>query len=631
MSRTAISAPADGTTVYITPVTQVRWRALHSRAPRHAAPAPSRLPIWGVALSAAVGVLVVAVAYTAGRLGHSSSAWADRAYWLGQSLILVPAATRLLSRRALTAGGTVAVLVLLTIAEYLIKICYSPVAFTYADELEHWRSAVDLLQSGRLFTVNYVLPISPRYPGLEEVTAALASITKLPIFTVGLVVVGVAHLLFVCVLYLLFCDISGSCRAAGVAMLCYAANSLFVSFDSMFLYQTLALPFFALTLLAAWRLPTRRTAGQRANWLTFGVITIAATVVTHHVTSFVLVMSLTGISLVALLTGHRRPAVWAGGLALLSAAAVAAWLVFAARQTVAYLQPYVAAILHTVRALLTGEHISALATSTGPLGNRILAVAAVLTISLLLPVGWWRIWRRYRRQPWAVAMAIGSTSWYVIVAIRLTVAYGSELAGRAATFVFVPAAFVLALAVIHLVGSTLRRKAGSAAAIMLVAVLLLMFNGLANGWPPYWERLPGEHQVAGSEQSVGAEEIATATWTLALLGPGNRFATDFGSYPVLGAYGYQNPVRDVAYLFTSPVYSPLVRARSRVQALRYVWVDRRLSQSRPAFGQYFPADPEAGKYTHPLAAVGLDKFNRAPGVARIYDSGNIVIYDLAGS
>ena len=64
--------------------------------------------------------------------------------------------------------------------------------------------------------------------------------------------------------------------------------------------------------------------------------------------------------------------------------------------------------------------------------------------------------------------------------------------------------------------------------------------------------------------------------------------------------------------------------------MHYVWVDRRLSQSLPAFGQYFPVDPKAGKYTRPLPLGDLTKFNHTQGVERIYDSGNIVIYELTG-
>ena len=163
-----------------------------------------------VALAAALGVLAAAAAYTAGRLGYAATSWADHLYWFGQLLILAPVAARLLSRRTVTAGDTLTLIVILTVAEYLVKVCYSPAAFTYVDELMHWRSTTDIMQTGKLFTVNNLLPISPYYPGLEEVTSALASITGLSIFTCGLIVAGTAHLLFVTVLFVLFRHVSGS-------------------------------------------------------------------------------------------------------------------------------------------------------------------------------------------------------------------------------------------------------------------------------------------------------------------------------------------------------------------------------------------------------------------------------------
>ena len=76
------------------------------------------------------------------------------------------------------------------------------------------------------------------------------------------------------VLYLLFREVSGSHRVGGVAVLYYASNPLFTSFDSMFVYQTLALAFLGLTLLTAWRLASPETDGQRAGWLVLGGLTI---------------------------------------------------------------------------------------------------------------------------------------------------------------------------------------------------------------------------------------------------------------------------------------------------------------------------------------------------------------------
>jgi hypothetical protein len=50
-------------------------------ADRHAV--RSRLPVSVVALCAAMGVLMLAAAYTAGRQGYAGASWADHLYWLG--------------------------------------------------------------------------------------------------------------------------------------------------------------------------------------------------------------------------------------------------------------------------------------------------------------------------------------------------------------------------------------------------------------------------------------------------------------------------------------------------------------------------------------------------------------------
>jgi hypothetical protein len=620
-------------------------RAVTSRpgGPAAQSAAQSRLPVSVVAVLAAIGVLLAAAAYTSGRLGHATSSWPDRTYWLGQLLILTPVAAKLLSRRVLSAAETVTVVVVLTVAEYLVKVCYSPAAYTYADELMHWRTATDIMQSGKLFTANDLLPISPDYPGLEEVTTGLASVTGLSVFTSGLIVSGVAHLLFVCLLSVLFRRVSGSHRIAGVALFLYASESLFESFDSMFVYQTLAMSFFGLALLALCGVAAPQAAGSRTGWLTVAALAAFATVATHHVTSSLLVATLEVITLGALLTRDRRLAVLGSMLALLSAAAFASWIAFVAPSTASYLRPVLEGTLQSFRALLTGGHSDAppvLSAANGPLENQALAAAAVAIMSALVPVGWLQVWRRYGRDPWAVALAIGAVSWYVTVAIRLFVADGGELAGRASTFVFIPAAFIAALAVIRLTDNSLRRpivradmrrRAPVVVAAATTTALVLVLNGLVNGWPPFWERLPGPYQVAGAERSVGPEQIASADWALAVLGPGNRFATDEGDLPVLGSYGDQATVGDDRVLYLSPTVMPAAAHLVQSQSIGYVLVDRQLSKMLPASGQYFPVDPDAGRYARPLPLADLTKFDRVPGVARIYDAGNIVVYDLQGS
>src|SRR5271166_1535338 len=327
------------------------------RQPGAAAPAvlESRLPVSVVTLIAAIGVFVASAAYTAGRMGYASSPWADRAYWLGQALVVAPVALRLLSRRSLVPSATATLIVVLTVAEYLLKICYSPLGFTFTDELLHWRGTVNLVQTGKLFTANYGLPISPRYPGLEEVTSALISVTGLPVFAAGLIVSGLAHLLFICLLYLIFSHVSQSHRVGGIAILVYSGTPTLDSFDSMFVYETLALAFLGLGVLAAWRAATGPTSGERIRWFVLALLAIFATVITHHVTSYMLVGSLVLVTVASVLSRARHTAFMVGALAIISAAAVASWVIFIAPGTLSYFRPTVEGLMKVLAPCRAGD------------------------------------------------------------------------------------------------------------------------------------------------------------------------------------------------------------------------------------------------------------------------------------
>lgn len=610
----------------------------HLQSSETSQPLPeSRLPISVVTLIAAIGVLVASGAYAAGRFGYSSSPWADRGYWFGQALIVAPVAIRLLSRRHLTPTGTVTLVIVLTVAEYLLKVCYSPLGFTFTDELLHWRGTENILQTGKLFTVNYGLPISPRYPGLEEVTSALISVTGLPIFAAGLIVAGIAHLLFLCFLYLAFRCISRSHRIAGIAVLVYSSTPTLNSFSAMFVYETLALAFLGLGVLAAWRTATERSRADRARWFILAMLAIFATVMTHHITSYVLVVLLFLVTLASLFARARRTALMVGALAIISAAAVACWVAFIAPATLSYFRPTVEGIITGIEALQSSGSAHAPSTSAAPPGNQLLEGTVILAITVLLLLGWWQAWRRYRNHPWVLAMAFGSLGWFVALALRVGTSDGQELAGRTATFVYIPVSLIAGQALVCLVNAALaRRRESITIAIAVTATTAFLLDGLANGWPPYWERLPGPHQVAGFERSVGPEEIATAEWTLTALGPGNRFAADIGIYPALAGYGDQDPLQGVGYLYLGPKYTPSIAQAARAQAVQYVLVDRRLSQSLPASGTYFPGDTtllpgDTMTGNGPIPLADLTKFDDVPGVARVYDNGDIVIYDLQGA
>jgi hypothetical protein len=586
-----------------------------------------------VALVCALGLVSISAAFWAGRSGHDGSA-ASAAYWLGQLLVVAPVAGRLLSRRPPSHWESLGLVAVLVGVEYAVKVCYSPLMFTFPDELEQWLSTENILHTGQLFMVNHSLPISPDYPGLQNVTAALSSITGLSTFISGVVVIGVVHLLMVALLYALLHKLGGSTRVAGVGALIYAMNPHFGSFDSMFIYQALALPFLVLALYAVLALsPSSLTPKResRTGWWVVLLLSLATVTVTHHVTSYVLAALLALLAVVAAITSGWRAARVPAVAFALTVAAIAGWILFAAPSTLRYLAPAMTDLTGILSAHPSGQNPKP-ALPAGPLGDRVLVLVLVLGLAVLVFYGAQRMWRGGRAGIGAITLLVASSCYYLVLVIRLVASDGAELAGRAFTFVFIPVALVVAVGVVNLIRKPSRSAAGARVRELIgVGLAVAMFaGGIAGGWPPYWERLPGAYQVGGFERSVSPQGIAAANWTLRALGPGNRFGVDSGNYALLGAYGQQDAVRDASSLYYSDHLGPTERAYLASSSLRYLFVDRRLAQSLPVTGSYFLVDPHEGQLTRPIPLQDLDKYDGMAGVDRLYDSGDIVIYDLRG-
>ncbi|MGH9068582.1 MAG: hypothetical protein ACRD0J_14010 [Acidimicrobiales bacterium] len=160
---------------------------------------------------------------------------------------------------------------------------------------------------------------------------------------------------------------------------------------------------------------------------------------------------------------------------------------------------------------------------------------------------------------------------------------------------------------------------------------MLFLGGLAIGWPASWERVPGGFVPGGFERSVGAPNVDAARWAANVLGPGHRISGPFMDFILMGTLGNQNPVQGVAPLFYAKSFTPATAGLVKQASLRYVVVDRRLTQALPASGSYFPQDPRSGQLTKPLSPQTIAKFNQVAGVSRVYDGGNIMVYDLQGS
>ncbi len=582
----------------------------------------------------ALGVLLVALADNAGRHGEASDWWIA-VYWVGEVIVFTPAVLMLASRRKLADGDAVGLVLSVAGATYLVKYLYSPLAFGFPDELAHWRTATTLLDTQHLFNWNYGLPVSPLYPGLEEATGAVVAMTGLSVFVAGMIVAGLAHLVFAAALYLVFRRAGGTAWLAVAAATLYAMSPHYQVFDAIFGYQTLALAFFGLALLAVGRLAGR--AGDLRWWLVT-VALVIATVATHHVTSYVLAATLLLVAVVAGVRwlrsrdpGLRVEAHRYFVLALATTGLIIAWIAFVAPLTVGYLTPTASNFLGGIRSALAARTSGQNAVPAGPFVDEIGNYAAALLIMVALPLGWRHIWRTQRKRPWAPALAIGSVGYYLVVLLRVTTPDGAEIAGRALTFLYVPIGFVLAHALLGLPELRLPAvhrfvTARLAPWLTVIAALILLFGGLSAGWPPYWERLPGGFVVDGFESGITPEGLATTDWVTDTLGSDHRLAADFTNNTLLSGYGDEDVADDVDALYCGARWTDGDARLTRDQGIQYVVVDLRMSRQKPASGTYFSDQSTACPEPIPLA--DLLKFDSVPGASRIYDSGDILIYDL---
>jgi hypothetical protein len=340
------------------------------------------------------------------------------------------------------------------------------------------------------------------------------------------------------------------------------------------------------------------------------------------------------------------------GLALLAVVTLLAglaWLVFVASPTVSYISPVlrraVLSIVNMVAGAGSGSERQLFVSSTGavaPLWERVVGIGSVLLSLLALPFGLRELWRRASTNALACVLGVAAILYFAVLPLRLTGA-GWETGNRAAAYLFLGLAFVLALA---LDGFTAERRSPASAGrrslslpapwprrLAAGAMTVLFLGGIIAGWAPQL-RLAQPLVVETGGQAFLPQPFGVAEWTRTELPPGRVFAADEVNGRVLLAEGRQ-------YVLTGrqPSVVELLRELEMKdwhlealidQNVRYLVVDkRRISWDNMA--GYFFDDTEDGAL--PPAALfdqeQTSKYDRKP-VDRILDSGNIVIYDAEG-
>lgn len=620
--------------------------------------------VWGwlplLSLSAASGVLLLALADDSGRV---DSPWADFFFWLGLAVIFLPIVSRLVLGATASRWERIGLVLVGGVGLYFVRLLQYPAAFALNDEFQHWRTAQDIASSHHLFDPNPILPISPSFPGLEIVTNAVSSLSGLPIFPVGMLLVGLARALLVLALFLFYEMAGRSTRLAAIAAALYLANPSILFDDGQYGYEALALPLGVLALCAVVRASHLR-GSRRLQFLALAALLFGAMAITHHITSLLFLGFLMWMMLGLVLRGSKQQRLAFGLSVAVAVTAIALWFVLSGDQALTYLSWYPRNSLTQLVNLLSGSgHTRTLFAHWGqpiPDWERILSFAAVAVIMLALPVGWLEIRRHRRTDAIAGVLATAALAYPVSLALRLVPA-GVDGATRLMAWSFIPAAFLLAVVIRRLVSAqqtigpryllphvgygkahvdvrrfsptTWRwyRPVTVGGVILLAGVVFLGSMVIGAGLP--WRYTPGPFLAAASARSVTPEGIEAASWMRDLVGPQHKIATDEENQLLMATYGGQNPVTDLSgryepsWLFTAASYGAPQEQLVRQLGIQYIVVDLRLSTALPASGTYFDeGEPGAFQHEKPLDRAALDKFDGFPGVNRIFDNGAIAIY-----
>jgi hypothetical protein len=589
---------------------------------------------WAVA---AVGALVVATSYRIAQGGGAPSIYYG-VFWSGMLLLVGPFAAVLLSGSASDRARSIAALSL-GVVTFVPKFLRNPYGPLYHDELAHYRAVQDLLSSHRLFVQNPTVRIAGDYPGLHIATATVEGMTGLSFWSTASVLMLLAHTASLVAVQFLVRRLRPDSRAAGLAVLIYALNPSYLYFDTQFAYESLAICFFlwttALTVGAV-----RATGRTRASRLAGAVVLTVAGVVTHHLTTLILIL-LSGIVCAAHAVFRRRaapgPGEWRPWAVVLVTAVVGftLWVVSVARATLSYLSPYASAALDQLLGQAYGSSSGRVlyAGDVTPIYERVLGMAAPLVMLTALMLS---AWATFLFESWPArrtVIALGAFGLLYFVSVPFILApQGAEGARRSWAFTYLGLAVCVAGPLALWMWRRSRWR-GTAILVPLVIFGVLMGNTGAGLNDAY--RFPGPYRFGSDTRSLTTEVLALAD-EFGRRFPDHKIVSDRYTSLALVAYGHAFsaspsagfPAYDLFFSPTDP--SPFLVDELSSSRYDYLVVDERLSGQLPLEGIYFdPSEPRlAVNGISPVTQAALDRFTTVPWATRVLSTSHYSVYRL---
>lgn len=514
----------------------------------------------------------------------------------------------------------------------------SPLVLGGFDEHIHERTLLDLLRGSGLFAANPMLPVSSHYPGLELFTGVVVRLTDMPIMLAMSLVVLLCRLLLVLTIYHGALTVVPSRRGASLAVLLYAASPQFYFFNSQFAYQTMAL---TLGLGGLYLLRRAQVAERRTSYTLFSlaVLSLVATVVTHHVTSWIVLAFL----IVWAVFAPRGQRMFLAYAVVAMGISLAIWTAHIFSRLVLYLGPVVAAALQEVQLFAggTAAHRKVFsgsgATVTPEWERAVLIYYSLSCTCLALVCGWTLLSRAFHDRNRLFGLLGALSLAYPITLAAHFVPTAADLGDRSSTFLFLPLALCCSLVMWRPPERNrrvARRRRPSRLILLLILVASTYMGGVMLGVGPDWNVLPGPYLVSAEARTQDPETLAAVQWAAKHLPSGSRVVADRVPADLLAGEARLWPVMaperglEAAQLYFADTWGPRQTAIVRGLQIRYLYVDQRLADSLPRDGFYFyPGESSQPRH---ITAANLTKFSHVRGLKVVYHHGPVIIYSTAG-
>jgi hypothetical protein len=585
-----------------------------------------------------IGFGLLGQAYTSPAGGPAAYAL----YWSGLGACFVGTVVIGISRGA-RPHHHMAALAALGLGMYLPSYLRNPAYPLFQDELFHIQTLQLMLDYGTTHVPITNFPIAGAYPGLELVGLAVMSASGLSLDVVVRIIPIAIHMAIPLVAYFALTSTGLRSAHAFFGALVYMANWGYYWFHSTFSYESLG----ALLFLMIVGFGVRLTQPNRRAWVAttlVALLTGVAIVITHHISGAITIGVLLTFAAAFKLkvSGRRSPLL---DLALFCLVVWIGWLVYQAGTTILYLGGNFVDRITNLLALFQGNSNSTRSlfwNSASPLPEQFVAYLYPVIALMLISLGLYqqgvpvlRSWRSSRTLDISAARlalaVVGPLLWLATAPGVLT--RTADVVYRSWSFLFLGVALFATLGVRPWLIDRSRWSTLRTATVYGVVGLLLGGAVILSGNQAGRFRTTEVHSSAGPEDFT-EDMVSAARWLGTDAGRFHFVIGDATSAVGFAVWGMQKTNQGVwpIYYTTDP---QLAQTYANDMRAEYITVDMRDARYLPRYGFYFDSFEfldlrRAVSLGQLLPLEDLAKFDQMPALRRIYDNGDIVVYQNSG-